>query len=98
VSPLTPTYRHRLAYVAFLVPGVRVSLRASRPEFRCDEGAPPPAQLRAWRCKLGLTTAKAAALLGVTQWTLGMWENGRQRPQARYRDAIALLLKRAPWC
>jgi hypothetical protein len=57
---------HHLGYVAFLVPGVRVTLLASKPEFRCDEGDPLPAQLRAWRYRLGLTIAKAAALLGVT--------------------------------
>jgi DNA-binding XRE family transcriptional regulator len=79
-----------------LVPGVRVALRATKPEFRCEQGDPLPAQLRARRRKLGLTTAKAAAPVGVTQWTFGMWENGRQRPSARSRRAIATFLGRKP--
>ncbi len=80
-KPLISAVADRLGYVGFLVPGVRVSLRASKPEFWCDEGAPLPAQLRAWRCRLGLTTAKAAALLGVTQWTLGSWRMAASGPR-----------------
>jgi len=52
-------------------------------------------QLRTRRRALGLTVAEAAAVVGVTQWTFGLWENGRRRPQTRYRDAIVLFLKRA---
>jgi len=77
-----------------LAPGVRVTLRATKPEFRCEQGDPLPAQLRARRRALGLTVADAAAVVGVQRWTFGVWENGRQRPQARYRDAVVLFLKR----
>ena len=52
-------------------------------------------QLRTRRRALGQTVAEAAAVVGVTQWTFGLWENGRQRPQARYRDAIVLFLRHA---
>jgi DNA-binding XRE family transcriptional regulator len=62
-----------------LVLAVRVLLRASKPEFRCEQGDPLPAQLRGRRHKLGLTVAEAAKLVGVGQWTFGMWENGRPR-------------------
>jgi DNA-binding XRE family transcriptional regulator len=86
----------RLGPVAFLVPGVRVTLRASRPEFRCERGDPLPAQLRARRRRLELTTAQAAELAGVTQWTFGMWENTRQKPSAQSRRAIARFLGRKP--
>jgi DNA-binding XRE family transcriptional regulator len=95
-KPLVPAESHRLGYVAILVSGVPVTLKASRPEFRCEQGDPPAAQLRARRLKLGLTTTEAAALMGVTQWTLGMWENGRQQPSARLRGAIARFLGREP--
>jgi len=86
----------RLGPVAFLVSGVPVTLRASRPEFRCEQGDPLSAQLRARRRRLGLTTAEAAALVGVTQWTFGMWENHRQQPSARSCRAIARFLGRKP--
>ena len=85
-----------LGNVAFLVPGVRVSLRASRPQFRCGQGAPLREQLRAQRRRVGLTLAQAAAVVGVTQWTFGLWENGHQWPQARYQRVIVLFLKRVP--
>jgi len=95
-KPLILAVRIPLGPVAFLVPGVRVSLRASKPEFRCEQGDPLPARLRAWRRRLGLTVAEAAALVGVTQWTFGLWENGRQRPGARYGAAISLFLEPTP--
>jgi DNA-binding XRE family transcriptional regulator len=82
--------------VAFLVFGVPVSLRASRPEFRCEQSDPLPAQLRARRRRLGLTVAEAAKLVGVTRWTFGMWKNGRQWPSARSRQVIAGFLDREP--
>lgn len=44
---------------------------------------------------LNLSVEDAAVLAGVRRWTFGLWENGQQRPQARYRDAIALFLERA---
>ncbi|WP_414694012.1 helix-turn-helix transcriptional regulator [Phenylobacterium sp.] len=73
-----------------------MTLRASRPECRCEQGDPLPAQLRARRYRLGLTVAEAAKLVGVGQWTFGMWENGRQRPSARSRRVIAGFLGREP--
>jgi len=73
-----------------------VTLRASKPEFRCEQGDPLPAQLRGQRRRLDLSVDEAAAIVGVQRWTFGLWENGRQRPQARYRDAIVLFLKRVP--
>jgi DNA-binding XRE family transcriptional regulator len=95
-KPLNPADANRLGPVAFLVPGVRVRLRATKPEFHCEQGDPLPAQLSARRRKLGLTTAEAAALVGVTQWTFGMWENHRQQPSARSRRAVARFLGRKP--
>jgi len=85
-----------LGPVALLVPGVRVTLRASKPEFRCEQGDPLPAQLRGQRRRLNLSVEEAAALVGVRRWTFGLWENGQQRPQARYREAIARFLGREP--
>lgn len=79
-----------------MVPGVPVTLRATKPEFRCEQGDPLPAQLRAQRRRLNLSVEDAAALVGVRRWTFGLWENGQQTPQARYRRAIARFLGRAP--
>ncbi|MDB5423866.1 MAG: hypothetical protein JWQ29_1282 [Phenylobacterium sp.] len=83
-----------LGPVAFLVFGVPVTLRASKPEFRCEQGDPLPAQLRGRRRGLGLTVAEAAKLVGVSQWTFGIWENGRQQPSVRSRRVIAAFLGR----
>jgi DNA-binding XRE family transcriptional regulator len=77
-----------------LLPGIRVALRATKPEFRCEQGDPLSAQLRALRLKLELTLDEAAKLVGVRRWTFGMWENGRQRPSARNQRAIATFLGR----
>jgi DNA-binding XRE family transcriptional regulator len=95
-TPLILAVRFALGPVAFLVPGVRASLRATKPEFRCVQGDPLPTQLHGRRCGLSLTVAEAAALVGVTQWTFGMWENGRQRPSVPSSRAIAAFLGREP--
>lgn len=85
-----------LGPVALLVPGVPVLLSATKAEFRCEQGDPLPVQLWARRRALGLSAEDAAALVGVTCWTFGLWESGQQRPQRRYRLAIARLLGRSP--
>jgi DNA-binding XRE family transcriptional regulator len=90
-----PETQKHLGYVAFLVPGLRVTLRATKPEFRCEQGDPLPVQLRGQRRRLNLSVIEAASVVGVQRWTFGLWENGRQRPQARYRDSIDLFLRRA---
>jgi DNA-binding XRE family transcriptional regulator len=79
-----------------LVSGVPVILKASRPEFRCEQGDPLPARLRAQRRKLGLTIAEAANLVGVSRWTFGLWQNGRQPPSAQSRRVIERFLGRRP--
>jgi len=61
-----------LGYVPILVSGVPVTLWASRAEFRSEQGDPLPAQLCGRRRRLGLTSAEAAARVGVTQWTFGL--------------------------
>jgi len=76
-----------------LLPGIAVTLRATKPEFRCERGDPLPAQLRARRRRLDLSIEEAAAFVGVRRWTFGLWENGLQQPQARQREAIAMFLK-----
>ena len=69
--------------------------KATKPEFRCEQSDPLPTLLRARR-QLILSVGEAAALMGVRRWTFGLWENGQQRPQARYREAIARFLGRSP--
>jgi DNA-binding XRE family transcriptional regulator len=73
-----------------------VTLKATKPEFRCEQGDPLPARLRARRHKLDLSVEEAAALVGVRRWTFGLWENGEQRPQARFKSAIARFLGHTP--
>ena len=73
-----------------------MALRATKPEFRCEQGDPLPAQLRGQRRRLNLSIEEAAVRVGVRRWTFGLWENGRQQPQARNRNAIARFLGRSP--
>lgn len=96
VTPLVSAISIRLGYLAILLPGIPVALRAGRPEFRCEKGEPLPAQLRARRRRLGLTTAEAARRMGVTRWTFGMWESGRQQPSGRSQQAITTFLGHEP--
>lgn len=93
--PLNPTDAKSLGPVAFLVPGVRVSLRASKPEFRREQGDPLPAQLRGQRRRLGVSIEDAAAMAGVRRWTFGLWESGQQWPRARYQAALRRFLELA---
>jgi DNA-binding XRE family transcriptional regulator len=71
-----------------LVPGVEERLGATKPEFRCARDDALSTRLRRQRRKLGLTVDAAASLIGVRRWTWGLWENGGQRPQARYQAAL----------
>jgi DNA-binding XRE family transcriptional regulator len=81
------------AYGPYLLPGVRVHRTAIKPEFRTGQGDSLGTQLRGARRKRGLSLAEAAEVLGVRRWTLGLWENGAQEPQAYLRPAIARFLE-----
>jgi hypothetical protein len=72
----------RLGPVAFLVPDVLVSLRASKPEFRCEQGDPLPAQLRGQRRRLNLSVEEAAA---VEAYAAGRSVCGRTASTGRRR-------------
>jgi DNA-binding XRE family transcriptional regulator len=91
-----PRKHKHLGNVAFLVPGVPVALRASRLARPCEQDEPLPAQLLAKRRRLDLSLAEAAAILGVTRWTLGIWESGKQRPSVPSGRVIAAFLGREP--
>jgi hypothetical protein len=100
-SPEPTSEPFHLGYVAFLVSGVPVTLRATRPEFRCEQRDPLSAQLRARRLSLGLTIAEAAALVGVDVRNVGERPPAAIRPKsASHGDvlgthAVALTLGRA---
>ena len=89
---MTSETQNTLVMEFFLAPGVRVSLRASKPEFHCEQGEPLPERLRTQRRWLNLSIKEAASLVGVRRWTFGLRENGPQRPQARCLSAIARFL------
>ena len=76
-----------------MVPGVPLHIRASRTELKAQQGESVASKLKRRRRQLGLNCTKAAALLGVTRWTLGLWEQGRQKPAAKYGPAIDRFLK-----
>jgi hypothetical protein len=58
-----------------LAPGVPVTLRATKLEFRCEQGDPLPAQLGGQRRRLNLS-GEAPPRLWVRRWTFALWENG----------------------
>ena len=82
--------------VAFLMPGIRASLRCVKPEVRRISGNDLPSRLRRRRRELGLFQKDVAQRLGVTPDTLLNWENGRCQPPRRYRAAIAAFLEGRP--
>ncbi|WP_370873792.1 helix-turn-helix transcriptional regulator [Caulobacter ginsengisoli] len=67
-------------------------MKGDRTKFRARQGERLGAQIERRRRQLGLSCARAAALIGVTRWTLGLWEQGKQEPAARYGSAIARFL------
>lgn len=88
--------RGPLGPIAFLVPGVKAILNASKPEFENAQADDLSAQLRRQRRRLGLTIDAAAGILGVRRWTWGLWESGGQRPHARYAPALNDFLAGGP--
>ena len=72
-----------------------MTLKATKPEFYCEQGDPRLTQLRVGRARLNLSVKDAADLVGVRRWTFGLWENGARQPQARHRGVIASFLERA---
>ena len=83
--------------VAFLLPGVRASLRAGKPDRLRDSGDDLPAQLRRRRRDLGLLQKEVAERLGVGIGTLIKWEKGRCLPPPAFYPAIIRFLGREPW-
>ncbi|GAA4815433.1 hypothetical protein GCM10023232_08950 [Sphingosinicella ginsenosidimutans] len=83
--------------VAFLLPGVRASLRARKPDRLRDAGDDLPAQLRRRRRDLGLLQKDVAKRLGVGVDTLIKWEKGRCLPPPAFYPAIIRFLGREPW-
>jgi len=74
--------------VAFLLPGVQVSLRAQKPEVLSNSGDDLACRLRRRRRELGLFQKDAAARLGVSTATLINWEKGRRRPRVQCYPAV----------
>lgn len=83
--------------VAFLVPGVRVSLPATKPEFRVDQSATLAEHLRRRRRELGLTTGEAAKRVGVRRWTFGLWEKECEEVSDRFYPSLIRFLGLEPW-
>jgi DNA-binding XRE family transcriptional regulator len=83
--------------VAFLLPGVRASLRARKPEVLSHAGDDLPARLRRRRRELGLLQKDAAKGLGISAETLINWEKGRRQPPARCYPALISYLGCESW-
>jgi DNA-binding XRE family transcriptional regulator len=78
--------------VAFLLPGVCVTLRQAKPAVARESGDDLGSRLRCKRRELGLLQKQAAERLGVAADTLLNWEMNRRQPPARYNLAIAAFL------
>jgi magnesium chelatase family protein len=78
--------------VAFLLPGVRATLRQKKPEVALVSGDDLGSRLRHRRRELGLFQREVAERLGVTVDTVLNWEKNRSRPPARFERAIAAFL------
>lgn len=62
--------------------------------FRAMDAAMTPAQIRAWRKRLGLSLTDAAEVLGVERRTYMRWESG-DRPVSRTVAKLAGMIERA---
>ncbi|HZL00861.1 MAG TPA: helix-turn-helix transcriptional regulator [Caulobacteraceae bacterium] len=83
--------------VAFLSPGVAVTLRAGKPELMGEMGATLGARLRRRRRELGLRQTDAAKLLGIDPKSLMWWERDAREPEDHRYPAIIAYLGEEPW-
>jgi transcriptional regulator with XRE-family HTH domain len=93
----TPPVPQRHGRVAFLMPGVTASLRATKPELAVEQGDTLGAQLRKRRRELGLHRRDAAALLGADEKSLMWWERNEREPLERFWPGVIQYLGREPW-
>ncbi len=84
-------------YVAFLLPGISVQLRALRPEVLALQGDTLGAKLRRRRHELALDRRAAAVVLEADEKTLMWWERDERPPFVRAYPAIIRFLGYEPW-
>jgi DNA-binding transcriptional regulator YiaG len=80
-----------------LLPGISVSLSATKPEILADRGESIGAHLRHARKACGLKQIEAAALMGVCHHSVVDWEAGTKQPTDRQYPAILAFLGYEPW-
>ena len=90
-----PTHPH--GRVGFLLPGVPVSLSATKPEILADQGNSIGAHLRRVRKARGLKQIEAAHLMGVCQHSVVDWEAGAKQPTDRQYPSILSFQGYEPW-
>lgn len=83
--------------VAFLAPGVPVTLRARKPEYRRLDGDSLGARLQRRRLELGLRRVEVAAQMGCDPKSLMGWERGEREPFVSAYPAIIDFLGYEPW-
>jgi magnesium chelatase family protein len=79
--------------VAFLLPGVPVTLRQEKPEVAAISGSDLASKLLRKRRDLGLLQREAAARIGVAADTYLNWEKGRRGPPVGYSEPVAAFLR-----
>ncbi len=88
---------HLQAYVAFLLPGISVSLQALKPEAVGLQGDSLGSRIRCRRRELELDRRAAAAVLGVNQKSLASWERNEWLPTVAAYPALIRFLGYEPW-
>ena len=83
--------------VPFALPGIRVSLRAVKPELLALQGDSLGRRLKRRRKELGLYLKEAAVRMGVQDFTLIKWEQDAAEPYVTYYPAIIAFLGYEPW-
>lgn len=93
-------FLHRRTFTValrFVRPGVRVQLRATKPEILAERRDTLGAHLRRRLRELGMTRADAATILGADYKTLMWWELDEREPFAHCYPAIVNFLGFEPW-
>ncbi len=85
------------SYVAFLLPGTSLQLRALRPEVIALQGDTLGSKLRRRRHELALDRRAAAAFLEADEKTLMWWERDQRPPFVHAYPGIIRFLGYEPW-
>ena len=85
------------ARVAYLIPGVPVSVSVQKPEVVALHADTLGAKLKRRRVERGLRQSEAAAEMGVCESSVLNWERGKKEPEVSFYPIIVAFLGYEPW-